>query len=164
MCFTGHRKLEEDAFTLRGRLDRVLEALYAMGYRRFLDGGALGFDLLAAECVLRLQTRHPDVRLVMVIPCAAQPRHWNAEQRARYERILFQADETRVLSEHYFNGCMMVRNRHMVDRADCCVCYLNKTKGGTVSTVAYALSKSLLLLNTAMPDACEAFANAHTAS
>ena len=119
-----------------------------------MDGGALGFDLLAAEHVLRLQAAHPDARLIMVIPCTEQTRRWPADQVERQERILFQADEVRVLCRHYFNGCMIVRNRHMVDRSSLCVCWLKHTKGGTLSTVDHALDQGLRVLNLAMPEAC----------
>lgn len=47
---------------------------------------------------------------------------------------------------------MMVRNRFMVDRSALCVCYLNKMKGGTMSTVAYAVQEKLSVLNLAMAD------------
>ena len=57
---------------------------------------------------------------------------------------------------------MLVRNRYMVDRASFCVCYLNKMKGGTVSTVAYAAKAGISLLNVAMEDACTAFLQENT--
>ena len=113
--------------------------------------------------MLRLQAIHPDVKLIMVIPCESQTRSWPAAQKSRQECLLYQANEVRVLSRHYFNGCMMVRNRHMVDRSSCCVCYLNQANGGTMSTVSYALEKDLLMLNTAMPDVCGAFIREHPA-
>lgn len=157
MCFTGHRKLTETESEISGRLDALLGALYQRGYRRFLTGGALGFDMLAAERVLALRKARPEVTLVIVMPCAWQTRGWSEEQCRRYERIAVSADEIRVLAQHYYQGCMMVRNRHMVDRASVCVCYLNKLKGGTVSTVAYAARSGLTLLNLAMEDVCGAF-------
>ena len=40
----------------------------------------------------------------------------------------------------------------MVDRSALCVCYLNKMKGGTMSTVAYAVQEKLSVLNLAMVD------------
>lgn len=158
VCFTGHRQIEQENLPVFSwRLDQVLEALWQRGFRRFICGGALGFDTLAAECVLHLQVKHADVRLIMAIPCASQSRRWSPADAHRYERILYAADETRVLSPAYYQGCMLVRNRYMVDRASFCVCYLNKMKGGTVSTVAYAAKAGISLLNVAMEDACTAF-------
>lgn len=157
VCFTGHRHLEGQEANLTPLLDQLMEALYRRGYRRFLSGGALGFDLLAAHRVLLFRETHPDVRLIMVIPCANQTAMWPEAECRHYERVLYQADETRVLASCYYQGCMMVRNRHIVDRASVCVCFLYKPKGGTMSTVAYAVSKNLVLLNLTMPDVCAAY-------
>lgn len=158
VCFTGHRRLSpEESALLSHRLNALLEALFRRGYRRFICGGALGFDTLAAECVLRLQASHPEVRLVMALPCGNQAQRWSSGDSRRYERILYAADETHVLAPTYYDGCMMVRNRYMVDRAALCVCYLCHMKGGTVSTVAYALREKVPVLNVAMEGACAAF-------
>lgn len=153
VCFTGHRQLaDQESAAVSAKLDRLLLRLYQQGYRRFLCGGALGFDTLAAEAVMHLQATCPDVMLVMAIPCATQAMRWSEADTRRYEQILYAADETHVLSPAYYNGCMMVRNRFMVDRSALCVCYLNKMKGGTMSTVAYAVQEKLSVLNLAMAD------------
>lgn len=157
-CFTGHRQLDKSLLpALCVRLDRVLARLHAMGYRRFICGGALGFDMLAAERVIALKEREPGVQLVLAIPCAAQSHPWPVADGQRYERIIYAADETHVLSRVYYKGCMAVRNRYMVDRSSYVICYLTDTKGGTASTAAYAFRENLPLLNIAMEDACAAF-------
>lgn len=142
------------------QLDKQLDILYNQGYRRFLNGGALGFDLLAAERVLLLRQQHPDVQLVMVLPCPTQTQHWPEIACRRYEHVMLHTDEMRVLSPMYFNGCMMIRNRHMVDRSHICLCYLCKPKGGTMSTVAYACSQGLHMINLAMESASALRGNA----
>ena len=157
-CFTGHRQLEHNELpALVMRLDMVLEKLYCMGYRRFISGCARGFDLLAAQRVAAMKKKHPDVCLVLAIPCAEQTRGWPEDEIRRYENVICACDESHVLSRTYFKGCMMVRNRYMVDRSSFVICYLTNTKGGTVSTAAYALKQDVPLLNIAMEDACTAF-------
>ena len=69
VAFTGHRTYRGEA---REALSRTLEELYAREFRTFLSGMAAGFDLVAAEAVLELRERHPEVRLV-----AAVLRHFN---------------------------------------------------------------------------------------
>lgn len=162
VCFTGHRFLPKgDIIPLVHRLDSVLDACYARGYRSFLCGGALGFDSLAAERVIELQKRREGVRLAFVLPCSDQVRYWGASDARRYERILYAADEIHVLSPFYYEGCMQVRNRHMVDRSHLCLCYLLHGKGGTASTVAYALEQEISVLNIAMKEACAAFVHSN---
>ncbi len=158
VCFTGHRVIAADTLpALTDRLDGVLLALYRRGYRIFISGAALGFDTLAAERVIALRQIHPDVQLVLAIPCSSQSRRWSTDQCDRYEHMVYSADKTHVLAPTYYNGCMQVRNRFMVDRSSFCLCYLAHMKGGTLSTVAYALKQDLPVLNAAMPDACAAF-------
>lgn len=151
VCFTGHRQIKRELLpALISDLDHTLHDLYQRGYRDFLSGGAIGFDLLAAEAVLRLQLEHPDVRLIMVLPCGDQSRRWSDADCRRYERILYAADETRVLSPAYYEGCMLVRNRHMVDHSAVCVCYMLRPRGGTLSTVSYAMQQDMPVINLAM--------------
>ena len=151
VCFTGHRYMSsEDVPTVTRRLDELLKRMYQMGYRDFLCGGALGFDTLAGERVARFASAQPDVRLIMVIPCSDQSRYWPSHAIPRYERLLYMADEIKVLAPAYYEGCMQVRNRYLVDHSDLCVCYLRHHKGGTASTVAYANAQGIPVFNIAM--------------
>lgn len=157
-CFTGHRsipKAEQEA--VLQRLDAVLERLYSRGYRDFISGGALGFDTLAAEAVLRMKVRCADARLILAIPCVTQSAKWSANDTQRYERLLYAADELKVLSQFYYDGCMLVRNRYMVDQSSFCIAYLTHMRGGTMSTVSYAMQQECPVLNVAMADACGRF-------
>ena len=52
-CFTGHRKIEEqDESTIKNNLTNQIKTLISFGVKIFYCGGALGFDTLAAICVL----------------------------------------------------------------------------------------------------------------
>ena len=158
VCFTGHRFMtSKDLPMIVERLDQLLEICYQRGYRDFLCGGALGFDTLVAEHVISLRKKHADVRLVFVLPCPVQVKFWSEKQAQHYERLLYAANDIRVLSETYFDGCMQVRNRYMVDHSSMCICYCRHAKSGTASTVSYAFKKQLPVLNTAMEDVCAAF-------
>lgn len=47
------------------------------GYRYFGEGGALGFDTVAALTVLELKSVYPDIKLILVLPCKKQTRGWS---------------------------------------------------------------------------------------
>ena len=152
-CFTGHRTVppsEEPA--LRFRLSSALQQAYEGGYRTFMCGGARGFDTLAAEAVICFRETHGDVRLFLAIPCANQASRWTEEEKARRKAILERADEVRVLSETYYDGCMHARNLFMVDASSLCFCWMKRFEGGTWFTVRSALRHSLTVINLAMPD------------
>ena len=158
VCFTGHRFLsKEGKEPLSALLDRVLEHLYGKGYRCFVCGGALGFDTLAARRVLALRQAHPDARLVLALPCGDQSHAWREKDQQVWEELREAADEVNVLSPTYYEGCMHVRNRYMVNRSSLVLCYLRHARGGTMSTVGYALREQVPVLNLAMEEAVLAY-------
>ena len=143
VCFTGHRELPADDLPeISKHLEDTLVKLIEQGYRYFGAGGALGFDTLAAQAVLRLR----------VLPCLNRTRGWPQENIDTYEEIKRCADKVTYTSEHYFRGCMQKRNRHLVDNSSVCICYLTKPTGGTAYTVNYARRMGLRIINIAGPD------------
>ena len=136
----------------------VIEALYERGYRRFICGGATGFDTLAASAVLILKQQKPDAQLILALPCEDQEKSWKPHEQALYRSIREQADRVIVLAGHYFSGCMMNRNRFMVDHASFCVAYWkDASTGGTLSTIRLALRRGLPILNLAVPEETRLF-------
>lgn len=78
-CFSGHRRLPQDCSLLKANLEKAIVELIEQGVVFFGNGGAVGFDLLAAETVLGLKEKYPHIRLVMVLPCPPrqQSLKWN---------------------------------------------------------------------------------------
>lgn len=149
-CFTGHREIPNGQRTqLYQALSEQLDRCLADGYTTFRAGGALGFDTLAAECVLEKKKDFPDIRLEIFVPHEGQERRWQPADRRRYSDILAKADAVHVLSDHYYRGCMFVRNRAMVDGADLCIAYLTKSTGGSKMTVDYAAKCGVAVCNLA---------------
>ena len=149
-AFSGHREIPAGAAEgLRRALSARIDELAEAGCRRFLCGGALGFDTLAAEAVLEVRERRPAVRLVLALPCPGQDRRWAERDRAVFARILAAADETVLVSPAYHRYCMMQRNRYLVDHSDLLICYLTRDRGGTAYTVGYALRRGVAVENLA---------------
>lgn len=139
-CFSGHRRLPQECEQLSADLEAAIVSLIERGVVFFGAGGALGFDMLAEETVLRLKKRYPQIRLVLVLPCSPEQQtlKWSSAQKKRYYNILERADKVRILSDSYTSTCMLDRNRHMVDSSAYLICYLRENKGGTFFTVGYA--------------------------
>ncbi len=148
VCFTGHRIIpENERETILKKLEDTLVDLAEMGYENFIAGGALGFDTLAEEKIIKLKNKYPKIRLVLALPCMEQTKRWTQSEKIKYEEIKRQADEIVYTSENYSRGCMFKRNRYMVDRSGVCVCYLTKESGGTAYTVKYAKSQDLIIIS-----------------
>lgn len=138
-AFTGHREFYE-GFSKR-KLTATVKRLTEEGVVTFYNGMAMGFDLLAAETVLALKKKNPQIKLVACIPCYNQEKSFSPEDKKRYARILKKADEQVLLSQNYYRGCMQVRDQYMVDNADVLVCYCVKETGGAAYTVKYCQKK-----------------------
>ena len=152
-CFTGHRKLPSDKLDqIRRRVSAEIERAYQGGYRRFLCGGALGFDTLCALEVIEKRKVYADMRLILVLPCLSQDEQWSEQDRLVYRSIYAESDECYCMSEFYSEGCMHLRNRAMVDDCSLCICYLENFKSGTSYTYNYAKKSGLVIINTADVD------------
>ena len=148
-CFTGHRTLPvKDKRILLDRLCReILRLRREKGVTRFIAGGALGFDTLAAKAVLYLKKEDPSLTLHLILPCKDQASRWNPRAVTEYNRILSQADSVTCLYDSYRTGCMQERNRRMADESRYCIAYLTKNSGGTKYTVDYCRKNGVEVLN-----------------
>ena len=105
--FTGHRDIKEaHSARLPELILRSIEYAYGLGCREFYAGGAVGFDTLAAKEVIRFRMSHPEVRLVLLLPCRNQDEKWTEMEKAVYEFTLSSADEIAYISEEYTPDCM----------------------------------------------------------
>ena len=149
-CFTGHRNIAPyTPDTVFEQTKAIVTLLVSKGFKYFGTGGALGFDTLAAQAVLSVKKTHPEVKLILVLPCENQTKYWKQEDIDVYNDIKLRADKVKVLAPHYYNGCMQKRNRHLVDCSSACICFLTKHEGGTAYTVDYAKQKGLDIINVA---------------
>lgn len=148
VCFTGHREIDAaEAKYVPSLLKDIIRELISRGATRFLAGGAMGFDTIAALCVLELKSEFPQIKLELILPCKNQSARWNDRHRLVYDMILERADRVEFLHESYTPACMHDRNRRLVDNADLVVAYLVHSGGGTAYTVAYALQSGKELVN-----------------
>ena len=146
-CFTGHREIPKpDIKKLRDDIDFEIEKHYVLhGVKTFISGGAIGFDMLAAETVIEAKRRHPDIRLVFVLPCSDHAKNWRASEVAKMRVLMLYADHVYCLSENYYRGCMHNRNKFMLDNSLFCISYCRKSSGGTYYTLSKARSLNKII-------------------
>ena len=61
--------------------------------------------------------------------------------------MLAQADSVTYIRDRYSDGCMLERDRRLVQGSDVCIAFLTQSKGGTAYTVAQALKNGLEFVN-----------------
>ena len=153
-CFTGHRpeKLpwgedERDprCLEVKRRLTAAVERACGAGCRHFLCGMARGADFYFCEAVLDLRERIPGITLEAVIPCEEQAARWSERDRDRYYSLVAACDGETMVQRRYDKGCMLRRNRYLVDHAARLISIYNGMLGGTMYTISYAMKQELEL-------------------
>lgn len=152
-CFTGHRpnklpwKDNEKCFSFfvfNIKLTiTLLKLIWNNNCRYFTSGMALGIDLICAEKILKLKKFIKNITLECAIPCLNQTAKWLPHNIDRYNKILSLADKiTYTSNKNYFNGCMQLRNKYMIDNNDIVFAIYNGSNGGTQQTINYAKLKN----------------------
>lgn len=153
-AFSGHRpeKLpwgsdEEDprCRALKLQMEQALRTLCEGGCHRYLCGMARGTDLYYLEILSRLRQEYP-LTIEAVIPCPSQSHRWDPAARRQYLRLLGLCDRMTVLEERYTDGCMLRRNRYMVEHADILMTVFDGSPGGTARHGAICQEPGLRLI------------------
>lgn len=146
-CFTGHRKIsKENLNDIKSQIKKTVIHLIKNGITMYYSGGALGFDTIASEIIIELKKEYRNIKLYLILPCKNQTKFWSNEDIIKYNDILKKADGVKYLSEYYFNGCNLKRNRYLVDNSTFCIAYLKYKRTGTSYTVNYAVQKNLNII------------------
>ena len=145
--FTGYRfhKLYSafgrggDLNKLKEKLRAEIDSLIKQDFTVFQCGMALGSDMLFADAALEFKRSYPRVKLNAIVPCLGQEKSWNRWQQEKYHYLLENASYVKLVSDsEYFDGCMQIRNRYLVDTCDLLLAVYDGKKGGTMHTVEYA--------------------------
>ncbi|MBD5169653.1 MAG: DUF1273 domain-containing protein [Oscillibacter sp.] len=158
-AFTGHRphkfpwrynEADERCVAMKAALREQIIALAEAGITDFYSGGADGVDCWAALIVLELKKTNPALKLHCILPHEGQADKWSDSAQERYRSILDQADAVEYVSHEYYDGCMLDRNRRLVEATGLLLAVYNgERRGGTAATVRYArkLERRIIILN-----------------
>lgn len=156
VAFTGHRTnkiVQENGdcnlpnVIATETYQKVL-SLCQKGYDAFLTGMSEGFDLIAAEAVLKAQKVFPNIRLIAVIPFQGQEQRYFFEDKRRYKDICEKASECYFTSQSYHDRAFFDRNDFLVANASYIVCYyITGMRSGTMHTVNRATQANLKIFN-----------------
>ena len=158
-CFTGYRPAKfpfsfdrncKDYIRFENKLIDAIFSLPAEECYTFYTGGAMGFDIIAAEIVLMLKEApnlNSSIGLICAVPFIEQSASYDAEWKRRYDNILAKADEVVLISDKYYPGCYQKRNEFMVDNSDIVITWFDGKSGGTRNTLRYANKKGKRIVN-----------------
>lgn len=152
-CFTGSRTIPEDQIPdLRQTIQERIRIFVQAGGRYFACGGNTGFDLLAAEEVLRCKKEFPQIRLVLLLPFPGYTGRWAQKDQERFARI-WPYSTYRYLSEQYYKGVYKDRDEQLIHGSSTCIGYLHWSEPGWIwSVYDQAETQGLWIQNLAEPE------------
>lgn len=134
--FSGHRECYGlDAAVLQSAIEDLIE----QGVTEFLVGHQGQFDAMVRSCLKSLQLQHPDIRYSVVLA-------YLPKEKREFEDFsdTMYPEGIETLHPRYAIGW---RNRYLVDRADVCLCYVNRTFGGAYKFTQMAKRSGLIIIN-----------------
>lgn len=155
-CFTGPRpprlpmngnEYSAEIAALKTNIRSAVFDAYYEGFRCFISGMADGFDLFAAETVLEMKADFEGISLVAALPYPEALQRHSAFITKRMENVLQRADAVFCITEKYFSGCELLRNKFMVDKSSRIIGYYDGISPGTAHCWKYALEKGLETVN-----------------
>ncbi len=156
MCFTGRRPKDlcgYDAWKYNQFVSDLAKLIYEefyckLGVRRFITGGAQGFDQMAFWAVERVKTVYDcrDIENVVFVPFEHQGSRWAKKgcfSQAEYWMMIKRADMVAVVSNNNGIQSLFDRNHAMCDYSDYCLALYpddgwHDNKGGTAECMRYA--------------------------
>jgi len=144
---------EYDLFTAR-LFDEITNAI-ENDYDTFISGAAPGFDIVAAELVIFAKRVYPEkgIKLICALPYGnfKDSKHFDSRWRDRYDSVIDHCHKTIYVTNSTIETiyCYDRRNKFMVDNCSQLICYHNGKSGGTESTIKYAESRNIKIVNIA---------------
>lgn len=150
-AFSGHRTIS-DAKTesLETKLIETIRSLYDKGYRTFYCGMAIGFDLMAAFCLVYVRQEYGlDIRFIACIPFIGQESLFSEDDKFRYNTLMQAADEKIVITKQYSKYSYLRRNDFMLNHSSTLIAYHDPSlsKGGTAYTIRKAVEMKKNVVN-----------------
>lgn len=146
VSFFGHRRIYNQLQLDRSLDELILRLLREHNYVEFLVGRDGDFDQLVSSSIKRCQREygHHSSSHIWVMP------YLNAFFRDNEQACYDYYDEIEICEESsakHFKATFQVRNKHMIDRSDLAVFYVETDKGGAYQTMRYAIEQGKEYLN-----------------
>ncbi len=121
-------------------LEKAIETLISQGVDTFYVGHQGHFDSLVLRCLKKLKERYPHISFEVVL--AYRPTQ-NAE-RTPYPGYSIYPEGMENCPPRF---AIERRNKWMIEKADCCLCYINHTWGGAYTFAKRAKNKGLTVIH-----------------
>ncbi|MFC7370575.1 DUF1273 domain-containing protein [Fictibacillus iocasae] len=123
----------EGVYYIKKALLSKLSAFVEEGLEWVIISGQTGVEMWAAEVVISLKERLPELKLAVITPFLEQEKNWNETKQEQYEEILMQADYVdSVTKRPYENpGQLKVKNAFLVAKTEGMLILFDEEKEGS---------------------------------
>ena len=148
-CITGQTNILPEAEEgILASFHDIVSQLIDKGIINFYVGGALGFDMLVTESILKLQQKEKGITIRAVIPHPNWDANWPEDKKKRQQAILEKCISIEYARPKFCKGLHLIRDKMLVNNSLHCITYCNRAIGGTAETLRYALGQGLQIYNT----------------
>lgn len=155
LAVTGHRPPKVGGYVvpnpiMMGIGNAIREDFARVTPERVLTGMALGVDQWVAWICIEM-----NIPYWAVIPCQGYESRWPDQAKSEYRHLLSQAERVHYVdgNQEYTPGCIMRRNKYLVDHCDQIYTVWNGVPdGGTYSTIKYAAKQRKPRIIPSIPD------------
>lgn len=146
VSFFGHRKIYDQLHIGRTLDELIARLLQEHSYVDFGVGRDGDFDQLVSSAIRRCQREygHHNSSHIWVMPYPTSFFRDNEEACYAYYDEIEICEESSV---KHFKAAFQVRNRHMVDRSDLTVFYVETNEGGAYQTMQYTIEQGKVHIN-----------------
>lgn len=127
-------------------IDEAIVNAYNKGYVIFISGMNKGFDMWAAQEVIKLRKKYP-IKLFCVIAFDNQCQSLSDNLKKEYNNILLNSDYVYSMSTTYTSDCFYTRNRFIVSGSSKLICWYYDNKDGILFTFRCAKRRGLEIDN-----------------
>lgn len=120
--------------------ESVVYLIEKLSVTNFISGMDIGFEQFAAEAVLEMKEKYPQITLEGVLPHEMHSINWSTDQRKKYYSIMEKSDREVLLQYHYTDDCMRKRNLYMINKCKHIIFFKDGT-GNTDNLILFTKSK-----------------------
>jgi uncharacterized phage-like protein YoqJ len=124
---------------IKSNLKQKIEEAVLNGYIHFICGFELGIDLFFAEIVLELREKYTYITLESALASETQANNWQENYRERYFDLLSYCDKETYISRKYYEGCILNKNKYIVEQSSMIIAMFDIKCDGTMWTINYAM-------------------------
>jgi uncharacterized phage-like protein YoqJ len=147
---TGHRPQKLGGFAIPNPIYNYVQQeaerlLIKLKPSLILSGMTVGYDTLLAELAIKLK-----IDFNAIVPFIGQEKKWPKEAQIKYNNLLKQAKEVKIVCEgEYAPEKMQIRNQYLVDHCQLLLAAYNGSGGGTNNCIQYAhkMKKEIIVID-----------------